>query len=163
MILLPTAALAPLLILAAQPAGTPAGPPWTGKMLCTVNWTDPAVSNRKWTLGVASDSSTMTLAIYDRAQPGDPKPLARDETRELAPRKAKIEVTGIGASAVEVTSFAIGEDRIWHDVPLGHVENLDKFPAAFVLTLAIENAAPMRVEMRDFGDARVYLKRCLDR
>ncbi len=92
-------------------------------------------------LSVASDTSNMKLAISDRARAGDPKPLAGDETRELKPRKAKLAITGIGDGEVEVTSYPIGEGRMWHDVPFGHVENLDKFPADLTLTLTIEKTA----------------------
>lgn len=160
--LLSATALLPLLMLAAQ-SGDSADSPWRGKMQCTVTWKDTGGIDDAWTLAVASDTNNMTLAIAARATAADPKPLAKDETRELEPRKAKLEIEGIGGSEVEVTSFAIGEDRMWHDIPLGHVENLDKFPADFALTLSFENAAPMDVEMRDFVGARAYLKRCLDR
>lgn len=161
--LLPAPALLPLLMLAAQPAETPADPPWSGQMQCGVTWTDPADAERSWTLSIASDTSNMKLAISDRARVGDPKPLAKDESRELKPRKAKLAITGIGDGDVEVTSYPIGEGRMWHDVPLGHVENLDKFPADFTMTLTIGGAAPMNMEIRDFIGARAYLKRCLDR
>jgi hypothetical protein len=155
-------ALMPLLMLAPQP-GDPAGAPWRGKMQCTVTWKDSGGIDDAWTLAVASDTNNMALAIAARATARDPKPLAKDETRELEPRKAKLDIAGMGGREVEVTSFAIGQDRMWHDVPLGHVENLDKFPAVVVVTLTFENAAPMEVEMRDFVGARAYLKRCLDR
>lgn len=155
-------ALMPLLMLAAEPGGS-AAPPWRGKMQCTVTWKDTGGIDDAWTLAVASDTNNMTLAIAARATARDPKPLAKDETRELEPRKARLDIAGMGGRAVEVTSFAIGQDRMWHDVPLGHVENLDKFPADFAVTLTFENAAPMEVEMRDFVGARAYLKRCLDR
>jgi hypothetical protein len=163
MILLPAAALAPLLVLAAQPPADGADPLWTGQMQCGVTWTDPADPERSWMLSVASDTSNMKLAISDRPRAGDPKPLAKDETRELKPRKAKLAITGIGDGEIEVTSYPIDEGRMWHDVPLGHVENLDKFAADFTLTLTIARTAPMTMEMRDFGGARAYLKRCLDR
>lgn len=155
-------ALMPFLMLAAQP-GDAADSPWRGQMQCTVTWNDTGGMDDAWTLAVASDTNNIKLAIAARAMAGDPKPLAKDETRELKPRKAKLEIAGMGGGEVEVTSFAIGEHRMWHDIPLGHVENLDKFPADFVLTLSFENAAPMTVEMRDFVSARAYLKRCLDR
>ncbi|MGH6634484.1 hypothetical protein [Sphingopyxis sp.] len=132
-------------------------------MQCSVTWADPADAQRAWMLSVASDTSNMKLAISDRARAGDLKPLAKDETRELKPRKAKLAITGIGDGEVEVTSYPIDEGRTWHDVPLGHVENLDKFPAVFTLTLTVGGAAPMTMEMRDFDGARAYLKRCLDR
>ncbi|HEY0596567.1 hypothetical protein [Sphingopyxis sp.] len=162
MILLPAAALTPLLILAAQPVDS-ADPPWSGQMQCGVTWTDPADAERSWMLSVASDTNNMKLAISDRARAGDPKPLAKDETRELKPRKAKLAITGIGDGEVEVTSYPIDEGRMWHDVPFGHVENLDKLPADFTLTLTIGGGVPMTMEMRDFAGARAYLKRCLDR
>ena len=155
-------ALMPLLMLAAQPGDT-ADPPWRGKMQCTVTWNDTGGMDDAWTLAVASDTNNMNVAIAARARASDPKPLAKDETRELEPRKAKLEIAGMGGGEVEVTSFAIGEDRMWHNVPLGHVENLDQFPADFALSLTFENTAPMEVEMRDFVGARAYLKRCLDR
>ena len=155
-------ALMPLLMLASQ-SGEPADPPWRGKMQCTVTWNDTGGMDDAWTLAVASDTNNMNVAIAARARASDPKPLAKDETRELEPRKAKLEIAGMGGGEVEVTSFAIGEDRMWHNVPLGHVENLDKFPADFALSLTFENTAPMEVEMRDFVGARAYLKRCLDR
>lgn len=155
-------ALMPLLMLASQ-SGDPAAPPWRGKMQCTVTWNDTGGMDDAWTLAVASDTNNMNVAIAARARASDPKPLAKDETRELEPRKAKLEIAGMGGGEVEVTSFAIGEDRMWHNVPLGHVENLDKFPADFALSLTFENTAPMEVEMRDFVGARAYLKRCLDR
>lgn len=166
MTFLSAAVLGPLLILAAQPVETfadSADPPWSGQMQCGVTWTDRDEAERSWTLSVASDTSNMRLAISARARAGDPKPPAKDETRELKPRKAKLAITGIGDGEVEVTSYPVDEGRMWHDVPLGHVENLDKFPDAFSLTLAIENTAPMTMEMRDFGGARAYLKRCLAR
>ena len=156
------AALTPILALAAQPADG-ADAPWSGRMQCSVTWTDPAETDRAWTLAVDSDSNNMKLAIAARARPGDPEPLAKDETRELTPRKAKLEIAGLGGGEVEVTSLAIGHERMWHDIGLGHVENLDKFPAAFALTLTFERAPPMTTEMRDFDGARAYLKRCLDR
>ncbi|HET6524700.1 hypothetical protein [Sphingopyxis sp.] len=150
------------LLVATQPAEA-ADPPWSGQMQCAVTWTDPADAERSWMFAVASDTSNMKLAISDRARAGDPKPLEKDESRELKPRKARLAVTGIGDGEVEVTSYPIGEDRMWHDVALGHVENLDKFPAQFTLALTVEKAAPMKMEMRDFDGARAYLKRCLDR
>lgn len=160
--LLPTAALMSLLMLAAQPADG-GDPPWSGEMQCAVTWTDPADAERSWMLSVGSDTSNMKLAISDRARSSDPKPLEKGETRALEPRKAKLAITGIGDGEVEVTSYPIDEGRMWHDVGLGHVENLDKLPADFTLTLSIEKAAPMTMEMRDFAGARAYLKRCLDR
>ncbi len=160
--LLSATALLPLLTLAAQPGDT-ADPPWRGQMQCTVTWNDTGGMDDAWTLAVASDTNNMKLAIAARATAADPKPLAKDETRELKPRKAKLEIAGMGGGEVEVTSFAIGENRMWHDIPLGHVENLDKFPADFALTLSFENVAPMTMKMRDFAAARTYLKRCLDR
>lgn len=132
-------------------------------MQCGVTWTDPADAERSWMLSVASDTSNMKLAISDRARAGDPEPPERDESRELKPREAKLAITGIGDGKVEVTSYPIGEGRMWHDIALGHVENLDKFPADPMLTLSIGGAAPMTIEMRDFGGARAYLQRCLDR
>lgn len=166
MILVPAVFLTPLLILAAQPAETAADGadlPWSGQMQCSVTWTDLADAERAWMLSVASDTSNMKLAISDRARAGDPKPLAKDETRELKSRKAKLAITGIGDGDVEVTSYPIDQGRMWHDVPLGHVENLDKFAADFTLTLTLGGGAPMTMEMRDFAGARAYLKRCLDR
>ncbi len=160
--LLPAPALLPFLMLADQPPEMPAEMPWSGQMQCGVTWTDPADAERSWVLSVASDTSNMKLAISDRARAGDPKPLEKGETREFKPRKAKLAITGIGDGEVEVTSYPIGEGRIWYDVPLGHVENLDKFPAVFTLTLTIGSTMPMKMEMRDFGGARAYLKRCLD-
>lgn len=136
---------------------------WQGEMQCAVTWTDPADAERAWLLSVTSDTSNMKLAISDRTRPGDPAPLARGETRELKPRKAKLEVSGIGGGEVEVTSYPIDEGRMWHDISLGHVENLDKLPADPTLVLTFQDAKPLRVEMRDFDRARTYLKRCLAR
>ena len=163
---LSAAALVPLLIiaqLADMPDTDAAGPPWSGQMQCGVTWTDPADKERDWMVSVASDTTNMKLAISDRARAGDPKPLEKDETRDLSPRKARLEIAGLGGGEVEVTSYPIGEGRIWHDIGLGHVEGLDKFPADPTLILTIGASSPMRIEMRDFAGARAYLKRCLDR
>lgn len=159
------AALFALLAAIAPPAfaSDDIDPSWTGQMQCGVTWQDPKDKDRAWMLSVASDTSNMKLGISDRARRGDPAPPAKDEIRELAPRKAKLEVAGVGGGEVEVTSYPIGEDRMWHDIPLGHVEALDKLPIPLTLTLTVGDAVPMTIEMRDFEGARTYLKRCLAR
>lgn len=166
MALLPLAAILPLLAAAAvQPAEAPdaSAPPWTGQMQCSVTWTDPADAERQWMFAVASDSSNLKLALSDRARAGDPLPLAKDETRDLAPRKAKLEISGLGSGEVDITSLPLGDGRMWHDIPLGHAEKLDELPARFTLVLTIGDAAPRSIEMRDFAAARAYLQRCLIR
>ncbi len=98
-------AIMPFLMLSAEPADSP-DPPWTGQMQCGVTWTDPADPERSWMFSVASDTNNMKLAISDRARAGDPKPLVRDERRELEARKAKLAITGIGDGEVEVDELS---------------------------------------------------------
>lgn len=159
-------AAAPPSTAAAQITDAPTdtdAPAWQGQMQCAVTWTDPADAERAWLLSVSSDTSNMKLALSDRTRPGDPAPLKKDETRELKPRKAKLEIAGLGGGEVEVTSYPIGEGRMWHDIGLGHVENLDKLPADPTLVLTFDGAKPLNMAMRDFDRARAYLKRCLAR
>lgn len=160
-----SAAFASLLLAATQPAdvtGAPA-PAWRGQMQCGATWTDPADETREWTMSVGSDTSNIRLNIAGPALRGDPRPLGANETRELAPRKAKLEIPGVGGGEVEVTSVPAEAGRIWHDIALGHVEKLDDFPDRLALVLTIEGAAPLRIDMTGFAAARTYLKRCLDR
>lgn len=156
------AAMLPHQTAAAQTADADSAA-WQGQMQCAVTWTDPDDEEHRWLLSVASDTSNMKLAISNRARPGDPAPLAKDETRELKPRKARLEISGLGGGEVEVTSYPVGEGRMWHDVGLGHVENLDKLSADPTFILTFDGGAPMRMQMRDFDGARTYLKRCLAR
>lgn len=152
-----------LLLLAAAQPDDMAAPPWQGQMQCSVTWTDPDDAERQWVFSVTSDTTNIDLALSDRARPGDPKPLANGETRDLVPRKAKLEIIGFGGGEIEVTSYPMAEGRMWHDIGLGHVENLDKFPAVFTMKLTLGDTPARALEMRDFDRARTYLKRCIER
>lgn len=167
MSILPAAAFNSFLFMAIQAAGIAegesVGAPWSGQMQCSVTWTDPADTERQWTFSVASDSTNMKLAISDRRRRGDPQVPAKGETRELAPRKARLEIPSVGSSDVEVTSLPFGVDRVWHEITLGHWEKLDELPARFTLALSIGDAPSMSIEMRNFDGARAYLKHCLGR
>ncbi|WP_447760206.1 hypothetical protein [Sphingopyxis panaciterrae] len=146
---------------AADPSPDDAPQAWQGQMQCGVSWTNPADDARRWTFALDSDSTNFRLWVADHARAGDPKPFTGNETRELKPRKAKLEISGLGGGEVEVNSMPAPDGIVWHDITLGHVEKLDALPDRFTLTLAIEGGPPRALEMRDFGAARAYLKRCL--
>jgi hypothetical protein len=157
---------AALLLAAVPPANAQDSeadaPAWRGQMQCVVKWTDPAEKEREWTFWVESDTTNMKLGITAPVRPGDPPPLAKGESRELMPRKAHLEISGLGDGETEATSYPSGDGRMWHDIALGHVEKLDQLPDRFTMTLTIEGTAPLTIEMRDFAAARTYLKRCRD-
>lgn len=163
----PIAAFLVPLLGAAQaadvPDAEPAGPAWRGQRQCSTAWTDPADEARGLTLSTESDSTNLKLWFSDHPRAGDPPPATSGETLELAPRKAIMTVSGLGAGPVEVNSLPTGDNMVLHDVTLGHVEKLDALPDRFTVTLAIGDAPPMTMEVREFSAARVYLKSCLAR
>ena len=157
--LLAAACLLPSHVLAQ--ANRSSGHAWQGQMQCGVSWSDPAEQSRTWTFEVASDTTNLRLRIVDQRTQGDPAPLADGETRTLTPRKARLEIAGLGASNVEVDSLPMSGGKVLHEAVLGHVEALDALPDRFTLSLAIDGATSRKLEFGDFGAARAYLKRCL--
>lgn len=137
------------------------GHAWQGQMQCGVSWSGPADHSRTWTFEVASDTTNLRLRIVDQRAQGDPAPLADGETRTLTPRKARLEIAGLGASDIEVDSLPMSGGKVLHEAALGHVEALDALPDRFTISLAIDGAASRRLEFADFVAARAYLKRCL--
>lgn len=130
-------------------------------MQCGVSWSDPAEDSRTWTFEVASDTTNLKLRIVAQRVQGDPAPLADGETRTLTPRKARLEVAGLGASDIEVDSLPMSGGKVLHEAVLGHVEALDALPDRFTISVAIDGAASRKLEFTDFVTARAYLKRCL--